>query len=96
MDFVAEIFMEIVWEAIIEGGVDAASDHRRPKWLRVLILSLIVLFFAAVFVLMTAAGVIMLADGRAVAGVLMLALDLPLIVFSAYELRKILRTFSRK
>ena len=96
MDFVAEIFMEILGEAIIEGGVDAASDHRRPKWQRVLILSLIMLFFAAVFVLMTAAGVIMLTDGRPVAGVLMLALDLALIFFCLHKFRNILRTFSRK
>ena len=96
MDFVAEILMEILGEAIMEGGVDAASDHRRPKWQRVLILSLVVLFFAAVFVLMTAAGVIMLAGGRPVAGILMLALDAVLIVFSICKFRKILRTFSRK
>ena len=96
MDFVAEIFMEILGEAIMEGGTAAASDRRRPKWQRVLILSLFMLFFAAVFVLMTAAGVIMLTDGRPVAGVLMFILDLALIFFYVHKFRNILRTFSRK
>ena len=96
MDFIAEIVMEMLGTAIVEGGVDAASDHRRPQWQRVLILSLVVLFFAAVFVLMTTAGVIMLTDGRPVASVLMFALDLALIFFYVHKFRKILRTFSHK
>ena len=96
MDFLIEFAGEILGELVLEGGVDAASDHRRPKWLRILILSLIALFFAAVFVLMTAAGVIMLTGGRPIAGILMLALDVALIVLSIYKFRKILRTFSRK
>ena len=96
MDFIAEIVMEMLGTAIIDGGVDAASDHRRPMWQRVLILSLVVLFFTAVFVLMTAAGVIMLTGGRPVAGVLMFALDLALIFFCVHKFRNILRTFSRK
>lgn len=96
MDAIAEIFMEILGELVLEGGVSAASDHRRPKWLRVLILTLMALFFAAVFALMAAGGIIMLKDGKPIAGVLMLALDLALVVLSVYSLRKILRTFSRR
>ena len=96
MEFLAEFLFELFGEVMIDTSVDAASDHRRPRWQRVLILSLIALFFAAVFILMTAAGVIMLTGGRPIAGILMLALDLALIILSIYKFRKILRTFSRK
>ncbi len=96
MDFVAEIFLEILGKAMIEGGMSAASDHRRPRWQRVLILSLMMLFFAAVFALMTAAGIIMVTESRPLAGAAMLVLDLGLIVCCVYGLRKILCTFSRK
>ena len=96
MDFLIEFIGELLGELVLESGADAASDHRRPKWQRVLILSLLALFFAAVFVLMTAAGVIMLTGGRPIAGILTLALDFVLIALSVYSLRRILRTFSRR
>ncbi len=96
MDFVVEILGEVLGEAILEGGVSAASDHRLPKWLRVLILSLLALFFAAVFAAMAAGGVISIRDGSPLAGIALLILDLALIFFSFCTLRKILRAFSRK
>ena len=57
MDFLIEFVGEILGELVLEGGVSAASDHRRPKWQRVLILTLMALFFAAVFALMAAGGI---------------------------------------
>lgn len=95
MEFLIE-FVGILADLVLEGGADAASNCRRPMWQRVLILALIVLVFAAVFALMTASGVMMLTDGRPIAGVLMLGLALGLVVLSLHKLRKILRTFSRK
>ena len=96
MDFLIEFVGELLGELVLEGGVSAASDHRRPKWQRVLILTLMALFFAAVFALMAAGGIIMLTEHRPIAGVLMLAIDLALVVLSVYSLRRILRTFSRR
>ncbi len=94
MEFLIE-FVGILADLVLEGGADAASNCRRPMWQRVL-LALIVLVFAAVFALMTASGVMMLTEGRPIAGVLMLGLALGLVVLSLHKLRKILRTFSRK
>jgi len=96
MAFILELLVELLGEALLDGGVSAASDHRRPGWLRVLILSLLALFFAAVFALMAAGGVIIFREGRHAAGVVLLALDLALIVFSICRLYQILRTFPRK
>ncbi len=96
MDFVVEILSEVLGEAILEGGVSAASDHRRPKWQRVLALSLLVLLFAAVFAVMAAGGVFLVRDGSPIAGVVLFILALALIVFSFCALRKILRTFPHK
>lgn len=95
MEFLIE-FVGILADLVLEGGADAASNCRRPMWQRVLILALIVLVFAAAFALMTVSGVMMLTDGRPIAGVLMLGLALGLVVLSLHKLRKILRTFSRK
>jgi len=96
MDFIVEILGEVLGEAILEGGVSAASDHRRPMWQRVLILALLALFFAAVFALMAAGGIILITEDSSIAGIVLLALDLALIVFSFCKLRKLLRTFPRK
>ena len=95
MEFLIE-FVGILADLVLEGGADAASNCRRPMWQRVLILALIVLVVAAVFALMPASGVMMLTEGRPIAGVLMLGLALGLVVLSLHKLRKILRTFSRK
>ncbi len=91
-----EILGEVLVEAILEGGVSAASDHRRPRWQRVLALSLLALFFAAVFALIAAGGVIAVRKGIPIAGVFLFALDLALVVFSFRKLRKILRAFHRE
>ncbi len=96
MDFVVEILGEVLGEAILEGGVAVASDHRRPGWQRVLVLSLLTLFFAAVFAVMAVGGVFLVREGRLLAGIVLFILDLALIVLSFYKLHKILRTFPRK
>ena len=81
---------------LVEGGADAASDRRRPLWQRVLILSLLGLFFAAVFGLMAWGGILMAREGRIAAAVCIFVLDFLLIALSVYKLCKILRAFSRK
>ncbi len=96
MDFIVEILGEVLVEAILEGGVSAASDHRLPRWLRVLILSLLALVFAALFALIAAAGALAVREGIPIAGILLFALDLALIVFSLSKLRKILRALPRR
>ena len=96
MDAILEILMEMLGTAIVEGGVSAASNRRRPIWQRVLVLTLIALFFAAAFGLMAWAGVLMARQGRIAAAVCMFALDAGLVFFCACKVRKILRTFSRK
>ena len=99
MEFLAELFMEILGEIISTNVSDAVRDHRRPRWQRVLALSLIVLFLtaaAAVGALMAAAGVFMLFDGGPVGGVLVSALGAFVIVCCLYVIYKTLRTFFKK
>ena len=62
MDFIAEIVMEMLGTAIVEGGVDAASDHRRPKWQRVLILTMLALLFTAVVAVLFLVGIAAFGD----------------------------------
>ena len=96
MDAIVEILMEMLGTAIVEGGVSAASNRRRPIWQRVLVLTLIALFFAAAFGLMAWAGVLMARQGRIAAAVCLFILDLLLIVLAVCKIRKILRAFSKK
>ena len=96
MDFLIEFVGEILAELVLEGGESAASDHRRPRWQRVLVLALLALFFAAALGLITWAGVLMAQEGRIAAAVCMFALDMGLVFFCACKIRKILRTFSCK
>ena len=96
MDFLIEFVGEILAELVLEGGLDAASDRRRPVWQRVLVLALLALFFAAALGLMAWAGVLMVREGRIAAAVCLFILDLLLIVLAVCKIRKILRTFSRK
>ena len=95
MDFVAEFFLEILGEAVVEGGVNAASDRRRPKWLRGLILALLGLFAAAVFAVIFLVG---LAAVRAhpLISLALFALDGCWAFLCVRKLRKILRTFSHQ
>ncbi len=96
MDFIVEFLGELLGEAILEGGASIATDHRRPRWLRALVLSLLALFFAAVFTLIAAGGVIAVREGMPIAGILLIALDLALVACSICKLRKILRAFPHR
>ena len=94
MDFVAELFLEILGEAIIEGGVDAAVNHRLPKWLRVLTLAVLGLLFTAVFAVILLAGVGAFRELPLIS-LFLFALDAVFVFVTGRKLRKILRTFSR-
>ena len=95
MDLLAEILMEMLGTAIVEGGVSAASDRRRPAWLRVLVLAVLGLFCAAVFAVILLAGVGSLPDLPLIA-LFLFALDAVWVFLCVRRSCKILRTFSRK
>ena len=96
MDLLAEFFLELLGEIVLEGGMSAASDCRRSRRQRLLILLPAALLFAAVFAGMAAGGAVFLSEGRLPAGIVLLLLDLALIACMAYQLHKILRTLSKK
>ena len=90
MDLLAEFFLELLGEIVLDGGMSAASDRRRPRGQRLLILLPIALLFTAVFAGMAAGGIVFLSEGRLPAGIVLLLLDLALIACTAYQLHKIL------
>ena len=95
MEFLAEFLFELFGEVIIDTGVDAASDHRRPKWLRVLILTVLGLLCAVVFAVLLLVGIGAVRDLPLIS-LFLFALDAVWVFLSVHKFRKILRTFSRK
>ena len=95
MDFIAEFVIELLGEIIMEGGEDAAANHRLPKWLRILILIGLALFYVAIFTIILLVGIGAFRDLPWMA-VLLFALDAMLIFMLVHKFRKILRTFPRK
>ena len=95
MDFVAELAMELLGEIIMEGGEEAASNHRLPKWLRILILIGLALFYTAVFAILLLIGLAAVRDVPLIS-FLLLALDAGWVFLGVRKFRKILRTFPRK
>ncbi len=95
MDFIAEFVMELLGDIIMEGGEDAASNHRLPKWLRTLILIGLALFYAAIFAIILLVGIGAFRDLPWMSA-LLFALDAMLVLMAVHKFRKILRTFPRK
>ena len=95
MDAILEIVMEMLGTAIVEGGVSAASNRRRPRWQRVLVLAVLGLFCAAVFAVILLAGIGALPD-LPVISVFLFALDAVWVFLCIRRFSKILRTFSCK
>ena len=95
MDAIAEILMEMLGTAIVEGGVSAASNRRRPKWQRILMLAVLCLFFAAVFAVILLVGLGAVRDLPLIS-LLLFALDAVWVFLGVRRLRKILHTFSKQ
>ena len=97
MEFIAEILMEILGEAIMEGGETAASSRRLPRWARILALAGLVLFYAALFTILTLVGIAALRNQGALwISLIVFALAGLLVFMVVHKLHKILRTFSKK
>ena len=95
MDAILEILMEMLGTAIVEGGVSAASNRRRPVWHRVLILAVLGLFFAAVFAVILLVGIGAARDLPLIS-LFLFALDAAWVFLGVRRLRSILRTFSHE
>ena len=89
MEFLIELLFEILGEVFLENGIDIASDHRLPKWARVLILSVTALVFTAVFGLILMVGIGALGQLPLIS-LLLFALDAALVFFCVCKVRQVL------
>ncbi len=94
LDFLAEFIVELVGELAMDIGVDAACDQRRPRWIRVLILTVVALFFAAVIGILLATGIMAFRKAPVVSFILF-AMAVGFVALGLFKLRKILKTFAR-
>ena len=95
MEFIAEIVVEVLGELLIEGGGQAASSRRLPKWARVLILIGLGLLFFAVFAVILLVGIAALQE-LPLLSLVLFVLDAAWIFSGFRKFRKILRTFRRQ
>ncbi len=95
MDFLSEFIFELLFDTAVNGAVSAAGSRKLPKTARYLILTLIVLVFAAVFFVVFLAGAVMLKDGNYAAGILILAIG-ALMVFMSVRKFQSMRDKVRK
>ena len=95
MELIAEILVEVLGELLIEGGVEAASSRRLPRWARVLILTALGLLFSAVFAVILLVGICALQEIPLLSLVLF-ALDAAWVFSGFRKFRKIMHTFSRQ
>ena len=95
MEFLAEFLFELLGEVFLENGLETAADRRRPKWLRILILTVTALVFAAVFGIILLVGIGALSH-TPLMSLLMFALDAGLVFFCACKVRKVLHTRPRR
>ena len=92
MELIAEIVLEVLGELFIEGGVEAASSRRLPRWARILILAGLGLLCLAVFVLILMVGIAARQE-LPLLSLVLLVLDAAWFVSGFRKFRKILRTF---
>ncbi len=91
VEFLIELLIEILGDVFLENGIDIASDHRLPKWARVLILIVTALVFAAVFGFILMEGIRALRELPLVS-LLLFTLDAALVFMLAHQVRKVLPT----
>ena len=95
MDFILETVVEILGELLIEGGAQAASSRRLPKWVRVLILAVLGLLFLAVFAILLLVGIAARQE-LPLLSLVLLVLDAAWVFAGLRKFRKILRGFPRQ
>ena len=95
MEFLVELLFEILGEVFLENGIEIASDHRLPKWARVLVLIGSALFFTAVFGMILVVGVGAFREVPLIS-LLLFALDAGLAFLCVHQIRKSLRIRSRQ
>ena len=95
MEFIAEIIVEVLGELLIEGGAQAVSSRRLPKWARILILIGLGLLFFAVFALILLVGIAALQE-LPLLSLVLFVLDAAWVFSGFRKFRKILRTFPRQ
>ena len=95
MELFAEFVLELLGELLMEGGAQAASSRRLPRWARILILTGLGLLFFAVFALILLVGIAALQE-LPLLSLVLFVLDAAWVFTGVRKFRKILRTIPRQ
>jgi biotin transporter BioY len=91
IDFLIELLIEVAAELTAEGTVELSKNAKVPKWVRYLLIGLIVLFFIGVVGLIVFAGLLMLEE-YVLFGVILLVGALILLAVGIAKFRKTYQT----
>ncbi len=91
MDFLFEELVGILLEIIIDGSFSVMESKRCPFILRVFAVLLITLLYGGLLGVIGFLGFALLKDGALVAGIVVFACDLAVLVLMLFELRKVIR-----
>ena len=82
-----EFLFELIFELIIEGGIEASKSEKIPKCIRYLLIAIISLFFIAVIGLIFFSGILLLNENILI-GMFFILLGIIMLLLSIFKFRK--------
>lgn len=83
-----EYLFEFILELVFESSIEASKNPRVPKWLRYLLIIIIVLFFIGVIVMIFFTGILMIKENM-IAGILINLIGLLMLIIGIIKFRKV-------
>lgn len=83
-----EYLFEFILELAFESSVEASKNPRVPKWIRLLLITIIVLLFLGVIGIVFFTGILMLKENL-VAGVFLNVIGLLMLIMGIIKFRKV-------
>ena len=96
MELFIEICLELIFEGTLEGTLELSGNKKVPKWLRYILLSVLLLFFSAVIIGLLVIGVLLIINAELWAGLLIVVLDLVLFGGLIYKVKKVHKEMKNK
>lgn len=90
-----EHLFEFILELVFEGSVEASKNPKVPKWIRYLLITIIILFFIGVIGIIFFTGILMFKENVLI-GILFNLLGLLMIIMGIIKFRKVYLLKSNK
>lgn len=91
-----DLIIEICLELFFEGATELSGNKKVPKWLRCILLSVLLLFSGAIVIGLLVVGVLLMVNSELWAGVIIIAIDLVLLGGLIYKVMKVHKEMKNK